>query len=621
MRWWVVTVIVVAAFGAGFVSGRWSVPTSSSDDPIIDFDGEFSVDPFEVMAEDSLPIADGSSPRGANRDETSHRTTPSTDQRSSSTRSSTSSSVLPSASWLTCRFSDADDEEIGQTPGIVIEPVEEGDPMLVAVPTRALLGAVKGLASRDGRVEGRIERVLSVGRTNGLSLCTWTGNRAGLPVVTTRPESGTAGRLFQGRSRRHGLPITFDRVDYLPASGIEVGHWDHAGAVIEGGVVVDETGSVVAVFAPRDLRPTKDTVSFLLDRDHLRRFDRVDLDLATFTQTYFAGSAEDWLRQARKALAERRFLDAIDAFRGAVQRDDALWDKIRSEFLSAYRGALADSVGRGNEDRYLELLAAATRDFPDDIDLAVAFAETNLKTRRFAEALVAFEEAWRIDAARIGDLVSRKAEIYRIWAKWWLDQGNVDGAARVLEEGLAVVGDHGELLALYGRVLMQLRDFAGAARAWRDAIAVDGNLAVELNPLIVRADRLTEGPGKVVIDYPPNARSIIARVMINGQATGEFIVDTGATSTWLPSDLADRAGVRVGGNPQRVRVNTAGGERILPYVPLQSASIGDLSVPNLRVIVGDLPGLSGRGLLGMDYLGKFVLENDTVNGRLVLMER
>ena len=119
----------------------------------------------------------------------------------------------------------------------------------------------------------------------------------------------------------------------------------------------------------------------------------------------------------------------------------------------------------------------------------------------------------------------------------------------------------------------------------------------------------------------PGSRAIIATVTLNGRANGEFIVDTGATNTMIPDDLARRAGIDTGPLLPRVRVRTAGGDRTLPRSPVESVAIGGLAVNGIEAIVGDLPGMDNRGLLGMDFLGAFVIENDPENGRMVLSRR
>lgn len=85
---------------------------------------------------------------------------------------------------------------------------------------------------------------------------------------------------------------------------------------------------------------------------------------------------------------------------------------------------------------------------------------------------------------------------------------------------------------------------------------------------------------------------------INGAAL-EFLIDTGASSTALPLNLARELGLNLQG---RVRTDTAGGvvEGRLARVDLLLE--GGVRVDRLQVLV--LPDLGDKPLLGMDVLSK-----------------
>jgi predicted aspartyl protease len=176
------------------------------------------------------------------------------------------------------------------------------------------------------------------------------------------------------------------------------------------------------------------------------------------------------------------------------------------------------------------------------------------------------------------------------------------------------------LLVMLSRILMKERAYGEVAVLLRDAFFANPDLEMSLGASLARAERMQDRPGNVVIDYPPGSKSIHATVALNG-VVGEFIVDTGASTTMVPDDLARRASLDTGVNVPRVLIRTAGNERILPFSPVDSVSVGSLSVTGLSVVVGDLSGLGNLGLLGMDFLGQFGFENDSVNGRFVIFAR
>ena len=85
---------------------------------------------------------------------------------------------------------------------------------------------------------------------------------------------------------------------------------------------------------------------------------------------------------------------------------------------------------------------------------------------------------------------------------------------------------------------------------------------------------------------------------INGRPV-DFLIDTGATGTAIPSSLADELKLDPIGN---VRSNTAGGVVTGTVVRADIELQGGVRVERLQVVA--LPRLGGNPLLGMDVLGK-----------------
>lgn len=85
---------------------------------------------------------------------------------------------------------------------------------------------------------------------------------------------------------------------------------------------------------------------------------------------------------------------------------------------------------------------------------------------------------------------------------------------------------------------------------------------------------------------------------VNGRAV-DFLVDTGATGTAIPSSLARELNLQALG---AVRSQTAGGSAVGEVVVADLALQGGVRIDRLRLVA--LPALGERPLLGMDVLGR-----------------
>ncbi|MEZ6197538.1 MAG: aspartyl protease family protein [Planctomycetota bacterium] len=493
----------------------------------------------------------------------------------------------------------------------------EGKPLVVAAPLECLEGAF-GAAVEVGGRHRALRRVAGRLLPAGLVLFEFDGPTSPVTLAPRAPEPGAGLEVWPLEGA--ALPVALSVRGFAPpdARGRLRLELDAALDGSGGGAAFDEEGRATGLV----VEAGTDAARLIpLSEESSLGYERLDLDVVEFRRLFYEGTADALLAEARRHLRAERYREAIRAFRAAHEREARrVEEEAAVEWLGAHRALVARS-GVGAERTRLEALVDALRDFPREAELEADAARTALVLRLYDDALVHWDRAWALDASVVGDLDAAKTAVYRTWAESLVAAGRQREAIDVIERALREVRGDAELLALYGRLLLKIRDYAGAAAALRDAIRLDPLLEDVLYELVARADRFSEGPGKVVIDYAPGARSIIAEVRINGRASGEFIIDTGATASFIPDGLAARAGLDTSDRVPRVSVRTAGNERRLPYSPCGSIAIGGLAVENIDVIVGDLPGTGQRGLLGMDFLGKFGFENDAENGRFVIYEK
>ena len=104
---------------------------------------------------------------------------------------------------------------------------------------------------------------------------------------------------------------------------------------------------------------------------------------------------------------------------------------------------------------------------------------------------------------------------------------------------------------------------------------------------------------------------------VNGRAV-DVMVDTGASIVALTWQDAQRAGIFVRPSDFTGRVNTANGVARVAPVMIDSISIGDITVRDVKAVVTE-DGLLTTTLLGMSFLGK-LSRAEMRRGSLVLEE-
>jgi aspartyl protease family protein len=108
-----------------------------------------------------------------------------------------------------------------------------------------------------------------------------------------------------------------------------------------------------------------------------------------------------------------------------------------------------------------------------------------------------------------------------------------------------------------------------------------------------------------------------AEAEINGRAV-TALVDTGATVVALTSEDAEAAGIYVSDKDFTARIQTANGAARVAPVTLDTVSIGDITLRNVRAVVCE-PGAMPISLLGMTFLGELD-RVDMRSGKLILQD-
>jgi clan AA aspartic protease (TIGR02281 family) len=123
------------------------------------------------------------------------------------------------------------------------------------------------------------------------------------------------------------------------------------------------------------------------------------------------------------------------------------------------------------------------------------------------------------------------------------------------------------------------------------------------------------------IKFDREAPVIVVYVTIKGRVmeTARMALDTAATYTMIPWDIAGALGYEPEKSKERVDMVTASGVERAPLITLESVSLGGEEVKEVQALVHDLPPRSYvDGLLGLSFLRNFRVSLNFKEGILEL---
>ena len=121
------------------------------------------------------------------------------------------------------------------------------------------------------------------------------------------------------------------------------------------------------------------------------------------------------------------------------------------------------------------------------------------------------------------------------------------------------------------------------------------------------------------IDVPltRNGNMVIVNGTVNGRDTIKFILDTGAELTVIPRSLVQQLAISLDSSTA-TPITGIGGTIIAPLVKIGSLKVGEAEVRNLDVVIIENAPLTGQGLFGGNFLGKFRVDIDYTKNQLIL---
>jgi hypothetical protein len=122
--------------------------------------------------------------------------------------------------------------------------------------------------------------------------------------------------------------------------------------------------------------------------------------------------------------------------------------------------------------------------------------------------------------------------------------------------------------------------------------------------------------GATTIRYTPGQR-IMVDVRVNGSASANLLLDTGADRTMINPRVLVAAGAPISRPAGSARVTGVAGSDQVSFVTIDSLEVGEARVGRMQVASYDVSG-AGDGLLGRDFLDRFNVTIDSTNGVVTL---
>ncbi len=217
------------------------------------------------------------------------------------------------------------------------------------------------------------------------------------------------------------------------------------------------------------------------------------------------------------------------------------------------------------------------------------------------------------------ELKDFEAGLYKAWLKEILEKHSPHGLDAVEKAKLAFPDDV-EIHLLGVEIAVMEKDWSRAAeflqmRSYPDALA--GRVKM-LENLIQEGQK---DEGEVVLRFDPGTDHIPVEAYVNGKLLQKFIIDTGATTSSIPSSAVEALGLKIDDSTKVVVVEGIAGRGVTYEVTLDSVELAGMRSLNVKAIVADISAYEDTGILGQNFLNNFRMDIDYKKGILRLRKR
>ena len=195
------------------------------------------------------------------------------------------------------------------------------------------------------------------------------------------------------------------------------------------------------------------------------------------------------------------------------------------------------------------------------------------------------------------------------------------GGLEIFDQAVLLAPDDLELHLLGVEAAILEKEFsrAGDLLAAKRYPAAMSDKARTLERLVEEGVREAES---AVIRFNPGDKLIPVYATLNKRLRKKFYIDTGATSTIVPSSVLDALGLKIDESTPVVVLQGVAGADTAFQVRLESIEVEGQTVFDIRAIVYDLGvGEEETGLLGNDFLQHFQVDLDSLKGVLKLRKK
>ena len=261
----------------------------------------------------------------------------------------------------------------------------------------------------------------------------------------------------------------------------------------------------------------------------------------------------------------------------------------------------------------LQQARKSLRSIGNDPDLLRDTIELSIRHGAPADSLALYQQLLARSPDHARAVSSKLANRMTALADDMLRDSRNEDARRLLADTVRNLPQRADLRMLYAKALFRLGDDINAR--------AEANAAARLDRSYAKLAKGFNSPNRkrrIEIPYDKRQSTIRVQGAVSGEPI-EFLVDTGASYSTIPTAIAQRLGLLNGKNPI-VNVTTASGKVRAQQVRIKLVTIAKrVRVREVTAVVMDLPGnLAGKGLLGLDVLSSLNMKIDHGRGRLIL---